>query len=77
MESYGRVALEDPDLAPEVDAVLDEGTRQLRAAGYGSRSAFLTSSTTGGGSWLAHATLMSGIGRTTSCATQTSCAATA
>lgn len=61
VESYGRVALEDPDLAPEVDAVLDEGTRQLRAAGYGSRSAFLTSSTTGGGSWLAHATLMSGI----------------
>ncbi|MEU4634632.1 sulfatase [Micromonospora chalcea] len=61
VESYGRVALEDPELAPEVDAVLDEGTRQLRAAGYGSRSAFLTSSTTGGGSWLAHATLMSGI----------------
>ncbi|MEV6515498.1 sulfatase [Micromonospora chalcea] len=61
VESYGRVALEDPDLAPEVDAVLDKGTRQLRAAGYGSRSAFLTSSTTGGGSWLAHATLMSGI----------------
>ncbi|MFD6712771.1 sulfatase [Micromonospora chalcea] len=61
VESYGRVALEDPDLAPEVDAVLDEGTRQLRAAGYCSRSAFLTSSTTGGGSWLAHATLMSGI----------------
>ncbi|MBQ1042522.1 MULTISPECIES: sulfatase [unclassified Micromonospora] len=61
VESYGRVALEDPDLAPEVDAVLDEGTRQLRAAGYASRSAFLTSSTTGGGSWLAHATLMSGI----------------
>ncbi|EWM65710.1 membrane protein [Micromonospora sp. M42] len=61
VESYGRVALEDPELAPEVDAVLDGGTRQLRAAGYGSRSAFLTSSTTGGGSWLAHATLMSGI----------------
>ncbi|MET7832035.1 sulfatase [Micromonospora sediminicola] len=61
VESYGRVAVEDPELAPEVDAVLDDGTRQLRAAGYGSRSAFLTSSTTGGGSWLAHATLMTGI----------------
>ncbi|MDG4802638.1 sulfatase [Micromonospora sp. WMMD980] len=61
VESYGRVAVEDPELAPEVDAALDEGTRQLAAAGYGSRSAFLTSSTTGGGSWLAHATLMSGI----------------
>ncbi|GAB3063155.1 alkaline phosphatase family protein [Micromonospora schwarzwaldensis] len=61
VESYGRVAVEDPELAPEVDAALDEGTRQLTAAGYGSRSAFLTSSTTGGGSWLAHATLMTGI----------------
>ncbi|MCZ7439492.1 sulfatase [Micromonospora sp. WMMC241] len=61
VESYGRVAVEDPELAGEVDAALDEGTRQLAAAGYGSRSAFLTSSTTGGGSWLAHATLMSGI----------------
>ncbi|MFI5834981.1 sulfatase [Micromonospora sp. NPDC051300] len=61
VESYGRVAVEDPELAGEVDAALDEGTRQLTAAGYGSRSAFLTSSTTGGGSWLAHATLMSGI----------------
>ncbi|MEV0002233.1 sulfatase [Micromonospora sp. NPDC050980] len=61
VESYGRVAVEDPELAPAVDAALDEGTRQLTAAGYGSRSAFLTSSTTGGGSWLAHATLMTGI----------------
>ncbi len=61
VESYGRVAVEDPELAPEVDAALDEGTRRLTAAGYGSRTAFLTSSTTGGGSWLAHATLMSGI----------------
>ncbi|MGC4894632.1 sulfatase [Micromonospora sp. DT31] len=61
VESYGRVAVEHPELAPRVDAVLDEGTRRLGAAGYGSRSAFLTSSTTGGGSWLAHATLMSGI----------------
>ncbi|WP_348775397.1 sulfatase [Micromonospora sp. WMMD975] len=61
VESYGRVAVEDPELAPQVDAALDEGTRRLGAAGYGSRSAFLTSSTTGGGSWLAHATLMTGI----------------
>ncbi|WP_254910040.1 sulfatase [Micromonospora sp. NBS 11-29] len=61
VESYGRVAVEHPELAPEVDAVLDDGTRRLRAAGYGSRSAFLTSSTSGGGSWLAHATLLTGV----------------
>jgi hypothetical protein len=61
VESYGRSAVEDPGLAPEVDAVLDAGTSQLRAAGYGSRSAFLTSSTVGGGSWWAHSTLESGL----------------
>src|SRR5690606_33542939 len=32
-----------------------------RAAGYASRSAFLTSPTAGGGSWLAHATFFSGL----------------
>lgn len=61
VESYGRVAVEDPELAPQVDAVLDAGTARLKAAGFGSRSAFLTSPTAGGGSWLAHATLLSGV----------------
>jgi hypothetical protein len=60
VESYGRVAVQDSDIAPQVDALLDAGTTTLRAAGYDSRSAFLTSSTTGGGSWLAHSTLESG-----------------
>ena len=60
IESYGRSAVEDPRLAPVVDPVLDDGTRRLAAAGYASRSAFLTSPTYGGGSWLAHATLLSG-----------------
>ncbi|MFE0023442.1 sulfatase [Amycolatopsis sp. NPDC059021] len=61
VESYGRVALEDPRLAPGIGALLDDGTARLRAAGFGARSAFLTSSTTGGGSWLAHSTLQSGL----------------
>jgi len=61
VESYGRVAVEDPSLSPRVDAVLDRGTAQLRAAGFSSRSAFLTSPTFGGLSWLAHSTLQSGI----------------
>jgi hypothetical protein len=61
VESYGRSAVEDPHFAGPVDAVLDAGTRKLKAAGFGSRSAFLTSSTVGGGSWLAHATLLSGL----------------
>jgi len=61
VESYGRDAVEDPEFAPQVDAVLDDGNRRLRAAGFASRSAFLTSPTAGGGSWLAHATLLSGL----------------
>ncbi|MGW5667073.1 sulfatase-like hydrolase/transferase [Micromonospora sp. NPDC003776] len=61
VESYGRDAVEDPQLAPGVDAVLDDGYRRLRAGGYDARSGFLTSPTFGGGSWLAHATLLSGL----------------
>jgi len=61
VESYGRNAIENPRYAPQVDGVLDAGTRRLRAAGFASRSAFLTSPTAGGGSWLAHATLLSGL----------------
>lgn len=61
VESYGRSAVADPDLAPQVDAVLDDGTRRLAAAGFSARSAFLTSSTSGGSSWLAHATFLSGL----------------
>lgn len=61
VESYGRDAIEDPRYAPQVGAVLDDGTRRLRAAGFGSRSAFLTSPTSGAGSWLSHSTLLSGV----------------
>ncbi|MEU6753224.1 sulfatase [Spirillospora sp. NPDC046719] len=61
VESYGRSAVEHPEYAPRVDAVLDAGTRQLKAAGFGARSGYLTSSTAGGGSWLAHSTLLSGL----------------
>ncbi len=61
VESYGRDAIEDPRYAKGVDAVLDNGTRELAAAGFSARSAFLTSPTAGGGSWLAHSTLQSGL----------------
>ena len=37
------------------------GRRRLQAAGFSSRSAFLTSPTFGGISWLAHSTLQSGL----------------
>ena len=60
VESYGRVAVQDSEIAAEDDAALAEGTRGLQAAGFSARSAFLTSSTFGGLSWLAHSTLQSG-----------------
>ncbi len=61
VESYGRVALQDPALSAHLTPVLGAGTSRLRAAGYSSQSAFLTSPTLGGASWLAHATLQSGL----------------
>ncbi|GIH07997.1 hypothetical protein Rhe02_60640 [Rhizocola hellebori] len=61
IESYGRVALDDPSMGPQIRALLDDGSDRLRAAGFGSRSGFLTSPTAGGGSWLAHATMLSGL----------------
>jgi hypothetical protein len=61
VESYGRVAVQGSAFSPRIDAVLRRGTRQLQAAGFSSRSGFLTSPTFGGLSWLAHSTLQSGI----------------
>jgi hypothetical protein len=61
VESYGRSAVEDPKIAPGVDAVLDSQTHQLAAKGFSAQSGWLTSSTAGGGSWLAHSTLLSGL----------------
>jgi phosphatidylglycerophosphate synthase len=61
VESYGRVAVQGSSFSSRVDAVLDRGTAGLRSAGFGARSAFLTSPTFGGLSWLAHSTLQSGI----------------
>jgi phosphatidylglycerophosphate synthase len=61
VESYGKVAVQDSSFSPRIGAVLDSGTKQLQAAGFGSRSAFLESSTFGGISWLAHSTLQSGL----------------
>jgi hypothetical protein len=61
VESYGRVAVQDSSVSPRIDAVLDRGEAQLRAAGFSSQSAFLTSPTFGGLSWLAHSTLQAGV----------------
>ena len=61
VESYGKGAVQGSSFSPGVNAALDQGTRRLQAAGFSSRSAFLTSSTFGGASWLAHSTMHSGL----------------
>jgi hypothetical protein len=61
VESYGQVAVRGSSFSPAVDAVLHQGDAQLHSAGFSARSAFLTSPTFGGLSWLAHSTMQSGI----------------
>ncbi|KUL47046.1 sulfatase [Streptomyces regalis] len=61
IESYGRVAIDDPAMAPEIDATLKEGDARLKTAGFEARSGWLRSPVTGAGSWLAHSTFLSGL----------------
>jgi hypothetical protein len=61
VESYGQCAVEGSAFSPGIDEVLDAGAQQLGHAGFRSESAWLTSPTFGGISWLAHSTLQSGL----------------
>lgn len=61
VESYGRVCFDDPQLSRPLSALLTDGDRSLREAGFSARSAFVTSPTFGGGSWLAQSTVLSGV----------------
>jgi phosphatidylglycerophosphate synthase len=61
VESYGQVAVRGTSYSPGVDAVLRQHTGMLARAGWSTQSAWLTSPTFGGISWLAHSTLQSGL----------------
>lgn len=61
IESYGRTVLDKADYADHIRPLLKQGSAQLTANGLFARSAYLTSSTYGGISWLAHGTLLSGL----------------
>jgi hypothetical protein len=61
VESYGRVAVQGSSIAAGVDATLRTATTALSRHGFAARSAFVTSPTFGGISWLAHSTLQSGL----------------
>jgi phosphatidylglycerophosphate synthase len=60
VESYGQMAVQGTSFSAPIDQIVDAGTSALQAKGFSSRSGWITSSTFGGGSWLAHATLESG-----------------
>jgi hypothetical protein len=61
VESYGRSALEQERYADLLLPRLDEVAARLAGAGLSAASGWLTSPTVGGQSWLAHATLESGL----------------
>jgi hypothetical protein len=61
VESYGRSVLTDPGMNAIVSPTLAADQQKLSAAGFTAKSGWLTSSTYGGGSWLAHASFQSGL----------------
>ncbi|HEX4443672.1 MAG TPA: CDP-alcohol phosphatidyltransferase [Galbitalea sp.] len=61
IESYGQVAVQGTSFSPGVDRVLKQGQSDLAAHGFSDESAWLTSPTFGGLSWLAHSTLQTGL----------------
>jgi hypothetical protein len=61
VESYGTVGLDDPGYRHVLDPALADFARTTQGAGYTLLSSRLVSPVFGGGSWLAHGTLESGI----------------
>jgi phosphatidylglycerophosphate synthase len=61
VESYGQVAVRGSTFSPAIDSVLHQQNGMLTSAGWSTQSAWLTSPTFGGISWLAHSTLESGL----------------
>lgn len=61
VESYGMSAFSDPRHTPTVLPAVRTAEAELQSAGWSMCSAFLTAPTFGGGSWLSHATLASGV----------------
>lgn len=61
IESYGESALNNSKFAGVIGSRLRKVEQDLHHAGFSSRSSWLESPTSGGLSWLAHATLLSGV----------------
>lgn len=60
-ESYGTILLDDPRFAPVITPALAEFERSATASGYYIASNRIVSPAFGGGSWLAHGTIASGV----------------
>jgi phosphatidylglycerophosphate synthase len=61
LESYGQVSVQGSSFSPAIDALLNNGTKKLRSAGFSARSAFVNAPAIGGQSWLGYSTLQSGV----------------
>ncbi|WP_232829337.1 sulfatase-like hydrolase/transferase [Tropicimonas sp. IMCC34043] len=61
IESYGRTSIDTPYYAELHRATLDAAAARLSGLGLAMRSAYLASPTSGGQSWLAHASLANGL----------------
>jgi phosphoglycerol transferase MdoB-like AlkP superfamily enzyme len=61
LESYGAVTYDDPEIARSVAPARDELAHAAEETGRHVVSAYASSPTFGGGSWLAHASFMSGV----------------
>jgi len=61
IESYGSIAFERPDMAPQLAAGRADLDAAIHSTGRDVVSAFVESPTFGGSSWLAHISLMSGV----------------
>ncbi len=61
VESYGVAAFEDPGRRPRLEAAARRWEEDAAAGGFDFRSAQIQSPTFGGGSWRAHASLLSGV----------------
>ncbi len=61
VESYGVAAFEDAERGPRLEAAAERWAEDAEAGGFDYRSAQIQSPTFGGGSWRAHASLLSGV----------------
>jgi hypothetical protein len=61
LESYGRAAFSEPGHARRIAPEIQGAERDLWEAGFSMCSSYLSAPTSGGRSWLSHATLASGV----------------